>query len=114
LTIYKTVSVHIAERFGVKHDNEMIALAEAWTPTEEVIAIVRPRIEQAFQRAKKTHAPVGAARQSMWFSVCGFLNQHYYDLPQQEKVFKEWSRDLLKGYQKWWRRVEKSAYNAVR
>lgn len=107
LTIYETVSVRMMSRYFVKHDNEMIALAEAWTPVEEVVAIVRPRIEQAFLRAKKNHSPVGTARQSMWFAVCGFLNRHYYDLPQQERVFKEWSRDLLKGYQKWWRRVEK-------
>jgi hypothetical protein len=107
LTGFSAFEVSMAGAINVKHDNEMLALAEAVSTTEEVVALVLPLIARAFRRAKKTHTPIGQARSMMWLEVTRFLNEHYYVLPQQEATINGWSKNYLKGYQRWWWKVEK-------
>jgi hypothetical protein len=88
-----------------RHDCEMLALAEASVPPDEVRAMVLPRVERAFLRAKKTHAHVREARSMMLVAVNKFLGEHYYVLPRRKATVEGWYKRYLKGYQKWYRRV---------
>ena len=89
-----------------RHDNGMEAIAEACATPDEVRALLRPLMEHAFRKAKKTHATVREARNLMFIAVNKFLGQHYYVLPQKKATIERWSKGYLKGYQKWWRRVD--------
>lgn len=92
-----------------KHDNGMEAIAEACCTPEEVKAILLPKLEAAFLEAKRAHMPVREARGNIYRAAYKFLGTHYYVLPQQKKTIERWSKRLLKGYQKWWKRVEAEA-----
>jgi len=114
LEVYMIVKDHIDSRFDVQHDNEMLALAEAISSPEEVIALIRPRVERAFRRAKKTHSTVAEARRNMWGAANSFLHSHFYVLPGKDRIVNDWCTVLLKRYQKWWRRVEKERKRITR
>lgn len=94
------------ESVWTRHDNGMEAIAEACATPEEVKALLRPIMEDALRRAKKTHSTVREARNTMYLACNKFLGQHYYVLPQKKATLERWSKRYLKGYQKWWRRVE--------
>ena len=90
-----------------KHEIGMLALAEALVPHDEVLAMLMPLATRAFWRAKKCHRVVREARHEIRFSMIAFLNAHYYESFEREKLIEEISSTLLKGYQGWWRKVDK-------
>jgi hypothetical protein len=90
-----------------RHDNGMEAIAEACATPEEVEALIFPLMDNAFRRAKKTHCEIGSARSMVRIVALKFLGEHYYVLPEQERRINKRSRKLLKGYQKWWKKVER-------
>ena len=94
------------EKYARRHDDGLLALAEASTPPEEVLALIEPLMAREFHRAKKTHMRVGRARDAMELVVERFLNRSFYVLPQKKRIIDKISKRHLKGYQKWYRRVE--------
>jgi len=111
LTILSLKSVSEVEAFAMKtyekHDIGMLAIAEALATPEEVMALLLPRAERSFRRAKREHRPVGQARAMIHTTCFRFLEETHYHLPRRKVTIDRIAKDLLKGYQKWWGRVDR-------
>ena len=90
-----------------KHDNGMLAIAESLATREEVLALLQPLAESAFLASKRNASPVYSARWNVILRLNRFCEGHYYAGFQRKKTIDRITKRLLRGYQKYLRRVER-------
>lgn len=92
---------------SMPHDVEMLALAEALMTEEEILAILNPLGVEAFRAAKRAHQTISSIRFSIKTRLNSHCEEHFYVDFKQHRAIAAITRRLLKGYQRWWGRVER-------
>jgi hypothetical protein len=89
-----------------KHDNEMLAIAEALATPEEVTVLLERLASRALREVRTWHHQIGAARHHIRSVLDNFLDAHYFAGFQRQATVGAIIKRKLIGYQKQWNAKE--------